>query len=164
MLLESRKVRLQKITPQIIAYLRCSEDHSVLELVIENIGEGVAQRVDAKLAVDYKQFGVESCSLSNQGVFKNGFNNFPPHYRLRYLLNAFSKIDFNNTDNKLQVELTYKRIDGEVYKETFDLIFDQVLGQMYSNPPETYIGKIPYQLNEVNKSLKKVADHISKKE
>ena len=39
MWLESRKTRLQKVAPEIIAYLKTSEDHNVVMLVIENIGE-----------------------------------------------------------------------------------------------------------------------------
>ncbi len=160
MLLESRKVRLQKITPHIIAYIKSSEDSKVLELIIENIGEGVAKRVNAKLLSDYKQFGVSNNSLAEQsGIFKDGFNNFPPHYRLCFLLNTFADIDYKNA-HSIQIELTYQRQDGKIYSERFDLIFEQLLGQLYMNPPQTYIGKIPYQINELNKTLKKLTEYI----
>lgn len=42
MLLESKAVRLQKITPHVVMYLKTSEDHNTLALHVKNIGEGIA--------------------------------------------------------------------------------------------------------------------------
>ena len=53
MLHESRKMRLQKIEPHIIAYLKIVETHDVLGLTLKNIGEGCAKNVVVKVLKDY---------------------------------------------------------------------------------------------------------------
>ena len=68
--LESRATRKQKITPLLVAFLKSSEDHNVIELHIKNVGEGVAKNVEVKVLQDYKLFGVENLLLSEIGIFK----------------------------------------------------------------------------------------------
>ena len=160
MLLENKRIRKQKITPFLIAYLKSSDNHSVLELIIENIGEGPAQNVKATLNKDYNQFGQKGSLLSNQGLFKNGFNDFPPNYKLKYFIHCMTEIDFNSKDSQLLIELTYNRIDGKRYSQTYELTFSQVSGQNYSTPPETYIGQIPYYLNEISRLGKTFLEYI----
>lgn len=48
MLLESRSVRLQKITPHVVMFLKSTENSKVLALHIKNIGEGVAYNIKIK--------------------------------------------------------------------------------------------------------------------
>ena len=52
-LIESRKVRFQKDAPNIVAFLKSAEDHVVMELYIENFGEGVAKDVKIEILKDF---------------------------------------------------------------------------------------------------------------
>ena len=56
MLKESRATRLQKITPNIVAYLSTTEIHGsgTLILHITNIGEGVARNVKCEIYKDFE--------------------------------------------------------------------------------------------------------------
>jgi len=153
-LIESRKTRKQKITPCIIAYLKSTEDHKSLALHIKNIGEGLAQNVKIKTIKDYNCFDDESLKLSNKGIFQNGFNVFPPQYELKFYITEATKLQSNTADDYVEIEINYERIDGKTYSNIYKLLFNQITGQNYSKPPETFMGQIPYYLSEIDKKLK----------
>ena|GEM_PF-365197 len=154
LLIESRKTRKQKITPQIIAFLKSSESHSVLALHIKNIGEGLAKNVKINTIKDHNIMQKDDYLISNAGIFKNGFNIFPPQYELRFHLDWWSKIKSGQEDGYVEVEILYEDIEGKKYTRSFELPFNQLTGQHYTNPPETYMGQIPYYLSEIDKKLK----------
>ena len=153
---ESRSTRKQKTSPHIIAYLKSTEDHVMMSLHIKNIGEGLAKNVKVKILKDYKQFGKNNQFLSELGTMKNGFNSFPPQYELKYYINTNTDIYKTEKDEKIELELNYESCDNRKFTEIFELPFNQLFGQNYSSPPETYIGKISYYLNEMNATLKKL--------
>lgn len=153
---ENKKTREQKITPHIIAYLKSTESHIALVLHIKNIGEGIAKNVKIDLLKDYNQFFREDLPLSQSGIFKNNLNIFPPQYEMKYYLAAMTKIDFDNEDSCVKLKISYERSDGKAIEDIYDLPFNQITGQNYSNPPETFMGRIPYYLKEINDTLKKI--------
>jgi hypothetical protein len=152
---ESRENRKQKITPHVIAFLKSSENHVTLELHIKNIGDGLAKHIKIKTLKDYAQFGKEGFLISELGVMKNGFNSFPPQYELKYHLNTLTEIYEKAIDESIKLEISYRSSDNRKFTEIFELPFKQLLGQNYSNPPETFMGQIPYYLKEINTTLKK---------
>jgi len=81
---ESRETRKQKITPNLIAYLKSAENHIMLELRIKNIGEGIAKNIQVKVIQDYNRMGKNNLLLSKIGIVENGLNHFPPQYELKY--------------------------------------------------------------------------------
>ncbi len=152
---ESRQSRKQKITPHVIAFLKSAENHTILELHIKNIGEGVAENVKIKTLKDYNQFGHDTHLISELGIMKNGFNVFPPQHELKYYLHSFTEIYEKYKDDSIKFEISYSSSDKRKFKEVIELPFKQVFGQNYSNPPETFMGQIPYYLKEINSTLKK---------
>lgn len=156
MLIESNKTRKQKISPHIIAYIASTEDHQVYVLKFKNIGEGLAKNVKIEMLRDYKSFNVDGALISNIGIVKNGLNYFPPSHELQFYIDTPMNINDNNPEGAISLIISYKSIYGKKYKENFELQFKQLFGQSYSTPPETYIGKISYYLNEINKSIKKI--------
>ena len=154
MWVESKATRKQRITPQIIAYLKTTEDHLTLCVHIKNIGEGCAKDVKIKILKDYNQFGKEQYPLSNLMFFKNGANIYPPQYELKFYIDSLKIIDYDSDNSYIELEVSYKDIDNKLYKETYRLPFNQVVGTNFSNPPETYIGQIPYYLKEISKLIK----------
>jgi len=151
---ESRKTRKQKIQPHIVAFLKSSENHKTLELHIKNIGEGHAKNVNILVLHDYNQFGKELKSFSNLGAMKNGINSFPPEYEIKYFVQDYDAIYDNDKNEFIKLKIDYKGTDNRKFTEEFDLPFNQLFGQNYSNPPETFIGQIPFYLNEINMTLK----------
>lgn len=153
LLRESKATRLQKITPFIIAYLKSSEDHKVLELHIKNIGEGVAIGVKLKTSEDYSRFGLDKLLLSEAGTFKNGFNVFPPQYDLSFQIQGMINLNYEEESGRINIEINYESSDKRQFHNVYALPLNQMIGQMHASPPETFIGQIPYYLNEINKNL-----------
>jgi hypothetical protein len=160
MLLESRATRKQKITPLIVPFLKSAENHIAMELHIKNIGEGIAKNVRINVIKDYKRFGKENLLLSEIESFKNIIHTFPPEYELKYYIHSMSDIYENDKDEYIQLEFCYESSDNRSFRETFKLSFSQVLGQNYSNPPETYIGQISYYLKKIDSSFEKIEKSI----
>ncbi|GET24278.1 hypothetical protein [Prolixibacter sp. NT017] len=154
--IESRASRKQKLTPMMVAYLKTTENHSILKLCIKNIGEGVAKDLSIKALQDYERLGKSHLLLSEIGVIKNGFNTFPPQYELKFYLGRLTEIYKKDQDGFVRLEFSYKSSDDRKFKEIFELPFKQIYGQNYSNPPESYIGQIPYYLKEINETLKAI--------
>jgi hypothetical protein len=93
--------------------------------------------------------------FSNVGIVKNGFNSFPPQYELNFYINLMTDLETEDDNNSIEIEISYESSDKEKIKDIYKLPFNQVTGQNYSNPPETFIGQIPYYLKEINNTLKK---------
>ena len=156
MLNESRKMRLQKIEPHVIAFLKVTEDHSVLSLIFQNIGEGCAKNVKVKVIKDYYKFNKEEYPISSHSFMKNGLTIMPPQYKCTYYLGIFKgekKIDIEADDSYVEFEISCYDIMGKEYVNTYKLPFNQVGFNDYSDPPETYMGQIPYYLKEIKNEL-----------
>jgi len=149
---ESRKTRLQKVTPEIIAYLKTSEDHQVVMLVIENIGEGCAYNLKVDLDEEYHTFAKEEKKLSQMPIFNDGISIYPPQYRLQYYLGGCDQM--NDLQETIGLSLCYRDQNNKRYSKHTTLRIKQI-SSFYSNPPETYMGKIAYYLNEIDKKLGK---------
>lgn len=155
-LIESRKVRLQKETPNIIAYLKSSENHEGMYLIIKNFGEGVAKNVKIKFIKDFKRFGREDFLLSQIGIAQNGLNFFPPQHFLQFGIGVMTILYENSKNETIELLLSYESLDGRNFENKFSLPLNQIFGQSYSKPPETYMGQIPYYLKEINSQLEKM--------
>lgn len=155
MLIENRRSRLQKIEPLIICYLKSSEDSSSISIIVKNIGEGLAKNVKAVLIKDYFRYGQETRPLSQHGIFVDGLRVFPPNYELKYILDLWSNITPLTPDHCIELKIEYFRADNKKRTATYCLNFKEISGQFYSIPPDSYVGKISYQLEEINKTLKK---------
>jgi hypothetical protein len=63
-------------------------------------------------------------------------------------------LEIEDDNNTIEIEISYESSDKRKFKDIFKLPFNQATGQNYSNPPENFIGQIPYYLKEINKTLK----------
>lgn len=149
---ESRKTRLQKVAPEIIAYLKTSEDHNVVMLVIENIGEGCAYELKVDLDEDYYTFAKEDKKLSQMPIFNDGVSIYPPKYRLQYYLGSCGQI--KDLQETIGLSFSYRDQNNKSYAKHTNLRIKQIVC-FYSNPPETYMGKIAYYLEEIDKKMGK---------
>ncbi|WP_134091061.1 hypothetical protein [Olivibacter sp. XZL3] len=154
-LIESRKVRFQKESPNIVPYLKASETHGVMEFYIKNFGEGVAKDVKVDVIKDFERFGDSKMLLSEIGIVKNGMNYFPPQYQLKFYLGSMIELHEHNQDDFIAVKILCSSLDGRKFTNNFKLSFNQISDQNYSEPPETYIGRISYYLKKISEHLKK---------
>lgn len=159
MLKESKRIREQKITPIILAFLKSTESHTILALHLKNIGEGVAKNVQINLNQELYQYDRKDHPLSEVGIFKNGFNIFPPDYELKYHIHSVKELYRVNREGNIDFEVSYENINGKKFKNHYSLEFSQMFGQNYSTPPESYAGQTPYYLKEINKTLTKIKEN-----
>lgn len=157
---ESRASRRQKIAPLVIAFLKSTENHEVLTLNIKNICEGLAKNVTIKTIKDYSRLGKENLLLSNVGIIKNGFNNFPPQHELSFYIHHMTELKADDESSFIEIEISYESSGKAKFRNIYELPFNQVVGQNYSNPPETYLGQIPYYLKEINSTLKTNCENL----
>lgn len=154
MLRESEKQRKLKSSPNIVAYLKSTEDYNSLRLYIKNVGEGVALNVKANVLKDYNRFGKATCKLSETGLFKYGLNILPPGEHFSYYLDAWSNIKESDIENMyIDIEISCKGFSDEKFTNSFKLDFAQVCSQGYTNPPETHVGKIAHYLEKISTSF-----------
>lgn len=153
MLFESKATRKQKTTPLLIAFLKTTENNMTLALHVKNIGEGHATDVNMRMLKDFNQFNKSNLPLSEIGLVKNGFNVFPPQFELKYYIYTLSELEQVKNDF-IEIEISYKS-QRKIFVNRYKLPFNQILGQNYSSPPDTYIGQISHYLKEINKTIKK---------
>ena len=150
---ESRKSRLLKEAPNIIAFLKTSEDHTVLSLYIQNYGDGVAKNVSIFFTKDFNRFNKEGYHISKIGIAQHGMNFFPPQYQLKFDVGFIEDVFQTCKDDYVELEIRYQNLQNRSFQSLFKLPFNQVFGQTYSNPPETYLGQISHYLKEINSTL-----------
>lgn len=155
MLRESQAVRRQKIAPLLVAYLRVTENSSFLCLHIKNVGEGYAKDVQAKVLKDHYRCDKQDYRISDYSIFKNGVNVFPAGYELKYHIAFLKDIDFSSENSFIELEFEYYDMHNrKITSGPFKLPLNQILAS-HSNPPDTYVGQIPYYLKKINETLKK---------
>ena len=152
MLLESKKSRNQRITPLIIAHLQLSENREMIKLYIENVGEGYAKDVTFNFIKNHNLFDKDPVS-EMYGFLKNGISSFPSGNKMQCILDTPRNIDFT-LNPYIEIEIDYRDLRNKTYKDNYKLLFSQIQ-EIYSEIPDTYIGQIPYQLKQINKTLTK---------
>ncbi|MBP1645991.1 MAG: hypothetical protein H6Q16_1566 [Bacteroidetes bacterium] len=153
MLKESKNARRQKQTPYIISYLHLSEaEPKSIYLVVENVGEGYAKNVKFNVIKDSVVEG--KMKLVNCEGIKYGISSFPSHYKLEYLV-AYNLKQDGLVEDYIEIEIEYCNNSNKRYKNKYNLIYGSVFGQVYSSPPDNYLGQVAYYLKEIDKELKK---------
>lgn len=151
---ESRKMREFQLAPDISCYLDFNEtDVSHMYLVIENIGLGTAQSVIFNIKKDFQYYQIPDLKPVNHGILKNGLNNFYPRQKFRYYITDLSQDFENKILDSISFTVSYKDILGTKYSRHFNLLVEEVQGIGKLTPPETYIGRIAYQLEHIRKTL-----------
>ena len=156
MLKESKATRLQKITPNIVAYLSTPEINGspVLILYVANLGEGVARNVRCEIFKDLEN--IDDILLQERGIFKSGIEVFPPQYKLQYfLVTNCAHFDFSRKDAYIEFDILYEDIIGTEIRDHFKLSFNTIDGQSSAIPPIDYKNSVTYYLKSINETLKK---------
>ena len=152
---ESRATRKQKLTPQVIPYLKTSEGGDFLCLKIKNVGEGCAMNVKVKVIADSAICGNENQLLSGLPLFNEGINVFPSGYELNFYVDTWKNLQKRNVENEsLELEIIARDVKNHLYgPNRYTLKFCQIMSH-YSTPPDSYIGQVAYYLKEIHKEIK----------
>ena len=150
---ESIAARRQKNSPNIVPYLKSSDNHEALFLYIKNMGEGCAKDVKIKVFKDYNRFCGKELLLSQLNIFNEGVNIFPSGYELHYGLNWWKDIENKGLDDYIELEVKFKDLNDHLYGPyRYNLKFSQI-ESTYLTPPETHIGQIAYYLKQISKNI-----------
>lgn len=150
---ESRKTREHNLEAHLIAYLVHAETSpSIVALVIENIGKGVAENVEGKVIRDIQN---NQKSLNDFGLFQKKFAYFPSNYKLKYFLLSVSPDYKERIEDFIEFELNYSDQLNNDKKQIFKIEFKDVKGIGKLTPPDTYQGMIAYRLEKIEKILEK---------
>ncbi len=161
MLIESRKTRKQKITPHIVAYLELTEiNRKIFSLNIKNIGEGLAKDVSFNIIKDYA-LG-DKVPLKERGAFSIGISSFAPNYTLTYVLGCTlnNQEDANSNNDYIELEVTYYDVTGEKYIDKYKLLFKEIVGQLYTNPPTAFKPALIHYLKNIAQQTQIIAEKI----
>lgn len=153
---ESRKSREHNLEAHIIAYLVSAETSpSLVTLIIENIGNGVARNVEGKIIRDIQN---NRKSLTDLGIFQKKFEYFPSGHKLNYFLLSLADNYEERIEDFIEFELTYTDTVGKNKAQRYKVEFKEVLGIHKLTPPDTYEGMIAYRLEKIEKILEKKID------
>ena len=154
---ETRATRLMQITPDVQLYFEKAETEThFVYLIIENFGLGIASDVKFTIRKDFNKYDIEKLRLSNMGSFKHGIRNFYSKQRYKYFFTNLLEDYEDKINDQLEIEVSFRDIFDKEYNRTFILRIDEILGTgKMQNPPDSYIGKIWFELSEINKVLKK---------
>jgi len=152
---ETRETRKLQITPDIHAYFEKSEvDASFVYLIIENIGYGIAKNVKFQITKDFQYYDFEIQKLADKGAFKSGVKNFYSKQRFRYLFTDLSKKYDEKIKDNVKFLITYEDIYKKVFTKDLNLSLDEITGMGIITPPDSYLGRVAYELKEIRNILK----------
>jgi len=154
---ETRASRLIQITPDVQLYFEKAETEThFVYFIIENFGLGIASDVKFKIIKDFNKYDIEKLRLSNMGSFKHGIRHFYQKQRFKYFFTSLLENYEDKINDWLEIEVSYRDINNKKYHRNFCLRIDEILGTgKMLNPPDSYIGKIWFELSEIKKILKK---------
>ena len=152
------KQDLRRAEPHVVAFLKSTEDMSVIRLYIKNVGNGTANNVRVSALTDHKIFGRSGEYNSFESLLSDGLRVLPPQEEYSCYIDAWSRLRTIEGADKLFIELKvcyeFAFSKNQTPKEeTFKLMFKQTFNQGRLNPPETYIGKIAYYAEKINNAI-----------
>lgn len=152
---ETRATRFIQITPDVQLYFEKAETEThFVYFIIENFGMGIASDVKLMITKDFNKYDNERLRLSNMGSFKHGIRNFYPKQRYKYFFTNLLEDYEDKINDMLEIEVSFKDTFNKEYHRTFNLRIDEILGTgKMQNPPDSYIGKIWFELSVIKEML-----------
>ena len=152
---ETKRLRELQTTPDIHVYFEIAEtDISYVYLIIKNIGYGVAQNIRFKLIKDFQHYDSTKQELNTKGAIKNGIDNFYPNQKISYLFTDLSKNYNDKINDYIDLVINYEDINEKKYEKKIKLTLDEFSGTGKLSIPNSYIGRIAYELNEIKTLIK----------
>ncbi|WP_316632913.1 hypothetical protein [uncultured Flavobacterium sp.] len=162
---ESVRMRKMYITPDISMYLHFGEaSPTLMFLTVENIGFGTACNVKFKIIKDYNFYKYKDDKLINHGIFNKGISDFYPKQKFRYFINDLSENNLEKIKENFLIQVSYHDVTNKSYKKTYDLKIEEFIGGSKFTPPESYIGRISYELEQIKKIYSKDLDSKSEQQ
>lgn len=151
---ETKKLREFQLTPDVnIFFERAEADASFVFVVFKNFGQGHAKNVRFKILKDFDSYDFEHLQLKDLRLIKDGIETFYSNQMHKYYLTDLSKESEQKRKSNFIIEVSYSSVNNKVVKKEFNLTFADIIGKSIFTPPETYVGRISYELNQIRKLL-----------
>ncbi|NLE06129.1 MAG: hypothetical protein GX638_15185 [Crenarchaeota archaeon] len=152
---ETRKTREIQVTPDIHVFFEKSEaDVHFVYIVLENFGYGIAYNTTFEIIKDFSVYDFEFERLENKGTFINGVKNFYPRQRFRYMFTDLRNKHDEKISENLELKIKYSDINNKKYERKINLSLNELTGIGMVSPPDTFMGRISFELTELKKILK----------
>ncbi|WP_291286318.1 hypothetical protein [Flavobacterium sp.] len=130
---ESFLMRKSLSMPEISMYLKFGEAKpTLLYLIIENIGTGVARNVKFKILKNYQHYKYADDDLQQLGIIKSGLENFYPKQKFKYFINQTASSWEVKKHEQIIIEVSYDRYyilsSFRRRKRTYSMTIEQYAG------------------------------------
>ena len=154
---ETQKMREAQTEPKVSVFVETHPKYFLLKnLVIRNVGLGIAYNIKFVVSPDFKTFN--SGMLSEMNIIKNGIPHLPPNSNYEFLL-ANIRNDFRNPDSVFfKITANYQNSFGKKFSDTFEI--DMRIWYDLATRPDDGLDKIDDRLWEIKKSLEQISYDI----
>jgi hypothetical protein len=151
---ETRRMREFQITPDINVYFERSEtDPSFTFIVFKNSGLGYARNVRFEIIKDFGYYDHKSQELNNKGIIKNGIDSFYSNQTYKFYFTDVSQNHDQKVSDNLILKATYFDLNNKRFTKQIKLSLVELSGTSVLTSPDSYIGMISYELEQIRKLL-----------
>ncbi|HCI29730.1 MAG TPA: hypothetical protein DE117_06090 [Fervidobacterium sp.] len=153
---ETRKMREAQTEPKISISIQHREEYiKLLDMIVENIGQGPAYGVKFEVDPDFEI--VKGYFLSQLGFVKNGVAYFAPKQKIEFFLTNIAE-GFNDKVNiEIKIKVTYSSKTGKRYEDEYIISFKELAGLISLESPKS---KIAYALERSERDLDKISSYL----
>ncbi|MGB4263292.1 MAG: hypothetical protein WBJ29_07140 [Fervidobacterium sp.] len=150
---ETRKMREAQTEPKISISIQHREEYiKLLDMIVENIGQGPAYGVKFEVDPDFEI--VKGYFLSQLGFVKNGVAYFAPKQKIEFFLTNIAE-GFNDKVNiEIKIKVTYSSKAGKRYEDEYIISFKELAGLISLESPKS---KIAYALERSERDFDKIS-------
>lgn len=153
---ESQLMREHHNTPDIQIFFEIAEaDPSLIFIVFTNRGLGHAKNVKINILKDYGFYNDKKVELKTKGIIKNGLQNFYPGQKFKYFFTELVHEHEKKVKDNILFSVSYENLFSKKYNKEINLNLSEVDGAGVTNPPDNYLGRIPYELKGLKEAIKK---------
>jgi hypothetical protein len=157
---EMRLTRLDQASPNITVYLERDLTYHVVNLIVENSGNGTAFDIKFKSNPIIDIYPDEEHPLSKSALFNKGIKTLSPHYKNKVLFYWGGR---ELVDVVYKIDVEYKDVNGRLYTGQFELDIKQFDGELriIENKEIKQFQEIAKQLRHIYGVHKGIKDEIS---
>jgi len=155
MVKETKRMREIQSEPNISIYFKSKEEYiGLIDLIIENIGQGPAFNIKLVVNPDFKYSNQKNISELN--LFKNGMHHLAPGQQIKFFLNSLAAMMAKGCMN-FDVIVNYENFASKKFKRTFNIDLSEIMGlRRVGDPP---LKRISDQLEKINEVMEKMISY-----
>jgi len=147
---ETRRMREAQTEPKVSLCIQPREELiNFIDLVIQNVGLGLAYDIKFKISPDFEY--AKGRFLSELGFMKNGVRFIAPNQKIQFFLTSMIENFEEKIEKSFQVTITYKNSVGKTYEDEYPIDFSQFIGLTQLGEPPLY--KIAKNIESIQRDI-----------